>query len=245
MHRSHLYSIVVVVLGSSPVWAGDYTQPNRSTQGYRSSQAYRSSSDTPSPDYKPRKTVCWTDEKGVRACGDAVPARYAKFEQQLVNEQGTVVGTKAREKTRDEAAAEGQVGSLGLELIKREQQGVRYDEYLIQTFSSVDEIRAARDERLQTIDGYLAHTVKTNADGEKTLADLRARAAAEKKAGGPTDTKLELQIRNFEVSQAGNVKAADRLKQQRADTMEKYARDMERFEQLKAQKASLAGRAEN
>ncbi len=58
-----------------------------------------------------KRVQCWTDERGQRACGDAVPPQYVRRERQVFDDQGRVRQIKPREKTVEEVAAEQQLGA--------------------------------------------------------------------------------------------------------------------------------------
>lgn len=180
-----------------------------------------------------RKLQCWTDEKGQRACGDRVPPQYAKQERQVINSQGMVVGTKARQKTDAEIAEEQRKAEAAAAEKKRLEEQTAYDKYLLQTFSNVAELQGVRDTRVATLDGRLKLAEKSVADTEASLKGLRERAAADQKAGKPVDARLGKQIKEFEAALVDGHKAVDQLRKDREQIGAKFDKDIERYKKLR------------
>lgn len=88
----------------------------------------------------------WEDENGVTHYGDSVPAQYAKKESTVLNKQGMVVGRTEAQKSPEEQARE----ALEKEAMIRQKQ---HDSFLLTTYTSVKDIEALRDERLEQISG--------------------------------------------------------------------------------------------
>jgi hypothetical protein len=125
-----------------------------------------------------RQFQCWTDDKGVRACGDHVPPQYAKQERQVLDSQGRVVDTKSREKTAEEVQAEAAARKLAEDMAFRKRQQEEYDRFLLETYNSEADLAHARDDRLAAIDGRIKFVNENIAANEATLKQLRDRAAA-------------------------------------------------------------------
>lgn len=88
----------------------------------------------------------WVDENGITHYGDSVPAEYAKKESAVLNKQGMVVGRTEAQKSAEEQARD----ALEKEAMIRQKQ---HDSFLLTTYTSVKDIEALRDERLEQISG--------------------------------------------------------------------------------------------
>jgi hypothetical protein len=88
----------------------------------------------------------WVDENGVTHYGDSVPAQYAKKESSVLNKQGMVVGRTDAQKSPEEQAQ----ADREKEAMIRQKQ---HDSFLLSTYTSVKDIEALRDERLEQISG--------------------------------------------------------------------------------------------
>jgi Domain of unknown function (DUF4124) len=88
----------------------------------------------------------WTDEQGIVHYGDRIPPQYAQKERSVLNSQGVEVRKLDAQKTPEELAAD-----------QRVQQGIirqkQHDAFLMNTYTSVKDIEALRDVRLDQLHG--------------------------------------------------------------------------------------------
>lgn len=190
-----------------------------------------------------KKIQCWTDDKGHRSCGDSVPPQYAQKEVQIINERGLVIEKKAREKTAAEIAEDDRKAKEAINNEQNARKRAAYDRFLLDTYGSVKELEKTRDIRVQTLDSRIVLAEKAVADNQKTLEDLRGRAAKPPAAGANPKTadaaaksndKLKKQIETFEKTLADNTQAITTMKQEREQTVKKFAEDIQRWQELKA-----------
>lgn len=99
-------------------------------------------------DSKSDKSIAyrWVDEQGIVHYGDSVPPQYAEKERAILNSQGVVVGHLDAQKTPEQIAAETRVHN---EALKQKQ----HDSFLVTTYTSVKDIEALRDVRLDQLRG--------------------------------------------------------------------------------------------
>jgi hypothetical protein len=91
-------------------------------------------------------TYRWVDDQGVVHYGDSVPPQYAEKEQKLLNKQGVEVGHTEAQKTPEQLAIEAKQHD---EALKQQQ----HDNFLVTTYTSVKDIEALRDVRLDQLQG--------------------------------------------------------------------------------------------
>jgi chromosome segregation ATPase len=175
-----------------------------------------------------KSIVCWTDDKGQRACGDRVPPEYARKERQVLNERGMVVDTKPREKTPEEIADAERKAQQEREAKRAAEAQAAYDRFLRQTYTSVADIEQARDSRLAALDARLQLAEKALSDSEAALTDLRARSEEDAEDAD----KLARQIRTFEASRDSNGNAVASLRKEREELVASYRRDIARYREL-------------
>jgi len=170
----------------------------------------------------------WVDENGQVHYGDKVQPSEAKRGREAIK-NGVV--TKVIPRELSGAELEQAQARIAAEKAAEEarQQRIARDRYLVQSFSSVADLQAAREERLAALDAraVLAQTAVT--ENEKTLADLRARTVS--KAG---EAALKKQIQSFESSLIENIQSVRKLREERALTETRYTADIERFKALRA-----------
>jgi len=88
----------------------------------------------------------WVDEQGVVHYGDSIPPQYAEKEHQILNRQGVEVGHTEAQKTAEQIAADERAHE---EALKQQQ----HDNFLVTTYTSVKDIEALRDVRLDQLQG--------------------------------------------------------------------------------------------
>jgi hypothetical protein len=91
-------------------------------------------------------TYKWVDEQGIVHYGDSIPPQYAEKEHKLLNNQGVEVGHTDAQKTPEELATEARAHDV---LVKQQQ----HDSVLLATYTSVKDIEALRDVRLDQLQG--------------------------------------------------------------------------------------------
>lgn len=176
-----------------------------------------------------KKFQCWTDEKGQRACGDRVPPQYAQQERRVFDGSGRVVEIKPRPKTPEELAELERKAKADAEQRQRDEAQVAYDRFLLSTFNNPKELEKMRNDRLSTVEGRIRLAEKAVADNEKSLQQLRDRAAAAEKDGKKVPERTTKQIAQFEVSLRDNKAGIEQMRAERAQIDSKFASDLERL----------------
>lgn len=91
-------------------------------------------------------TYRWTDEQGIVHYGDSIPPQYAQKERTVLNGRGVEVRKLDAQKTPEQLAEE-----------EHSQQGIarekQHDAFLLNTYTSVKDIEALRDLRLDQLHG--------------------------------------------------------------------------------------------
>ncbi len=106
----------------------------------------------------------WVDEQGVVHYGDNIPPQYASQDRAILNAQGVEVGHLDAQKTPEEEAAATRARDA---LMKQKQ----HDAFLVSTYTSVKDIEALRDVRLDQLKGQ-------RAAAEQYLESLRLRLSS-------------------------------------------------------------------
>jgi hypothetical protein len=111
----------------------------------------------------------WTDEQGVVHYGDRIPPQYAQKERAVLNSQGVEVRRLDAQKTPEQAAAEA-----------RTQQGAlrqkQHDAFLTTNYTSVKDIEALRDVRLDQLRGQKSAAEQYVESLHSRLSALQTRA---------------------------------------------------------------------
>ena len=97
------------------------------------------------------RLLCWTNNEGVKECGDRIPPEYAQQEHQELNKKGMVIDKTEAVKSKEELAKEKEQAAATAEEERLAKEAARNDKILLQTFSNVDDIQMARDGKIATL----------------------------------------------------------------------------------------------
>jgi Domain of unknown function (DUF4124) len=114
-------------------------------------------------------TYRWVDEQGVVHYGDSIPPQYAEKEHALLNKQGVEIAHTAAQLTPEQVAAEAQAQA---EALKQQQ----HDNFLVTTYTSVKDIEALRDVRLDQLQGQRTAAEQYVENLHSRLVALQTRA---------------------------------------------------------------------
>lgn len=174
--------------------------------------------------------VCWFDDRGVKACGDHVPPEYAKKQREIYDQRGVVVRTLKAEETPEQRALEQRQALEAQHQLDEQQKREANEKYILETYTSVADLKAARDNRLANYDMRLELAEKAVHSGEASLKQLQDRAEADRSAGKDSDPELEAQIRTFSTAQADNINAMARISQEREAVADEFQHYIELFQ---------------
>lgn len=188
------------------------------------------------PSNKPpskKRLVCWTDEAGNRSCGDAVPARYAGTEKQVLDQTGRTVKIIPGALTPEQRAAQAVQLQQEAEAKRMGDQQAAYDRALTATYSTPQDLVALRNDRLATVDSTLEIREAAARRDSVTLAELRKRLPEAGSKAKP-DPAVVKSISQYETSLAENQTAIADLIRSREGICSSFTRDIQRFQELKS-----------
>jgi hypothetical protein len=172
----------------------------------------------------------WVDAHGVVHYGDSVPPRYARDAREILNSEGVQVGHVAAAMSPAQRAAVRAARA-------REEARKQHDYFLLNTYASVKDIEALRDERLSQLESQQSAAQQYVQSLQARLASLRSRAMQFKpystQPGAPPmpeELAQEL-VQTLREVQLQNQALAQRT-QQEAQVRSQFQADIERFEQL-------------
>lgn len=191
----HVVLVVSLLLGAGPLWAAG-------------SKLYR-----------------YTNDRGVVAVDDHVPAEFVKNGYEVLSRDGRVLETVPRQLTGEEGvrkrAAEAEAQRLQ-----------DWDKNLLLRYSTVDDIAAARDRALREIDSRIS-ILRSNLGAAKSQVEREQEKAADiERRGGKVPEAITDNLGKLKQEASGiEVSIAERL-QEKDNTRAQYERDIERFKTL-------------
>jgi len=176
---------------------------------------------------------CWTNNEGVRECGDKVPPEYAQKGHQELGKSGLVREETGRAKTDEELAEQRRLDKKQAEEDKLAAAQKKKDDILLETFSNVEDIERARDERVTALEAAIKLTM---ARSEKIQYDLdkRIQKAAAAERGGKTPSEALLKdIESLKRQLNNNNAFIEGKRAEQEKIKEAHAKDIAHFKELK------------
>jgi len=180
---------------------------------------------------------CWTNNEGVRECGNAVPPEYAQKGHTEKSESGQTTNVTKKAKSKEELDKErAELARQAAEEKEKAKQAAieaTQDQVLLNTYSSEDDLVMAKDGRLAAIDSRMKHTKHVVSDLETKLSNLQKKAAKRERSGKKVDQALLDQIgRTEQQITDSNKSLADRVVE-KVKINQEFEADMARWKRLK------------
>lgn len=177
---------------------------------------------------------CWTNNQGVRECGEKVPPEYAQKGYQELSKQGLVLDKQERAKTSEELEEEARQAALRAEEQRLQAERAREDQVLLATFSKVEDIELVRDERIAALESSIKLAQKRTETIQLDL-DKRIQSAADAERAGKTPSDALLKdIESLRRQIRTNNNYIEERQKEQEQTRNEYAENIERFKILKS-----------
>ncbi len=135
------------------------------------------------------ETYRWVDDQGVVHFGDNVPPQYSKHEREMLNEAGIALKRLPAEPTAAEIRAQEAAREAELARKREAQVQRKYDQSLLHTYLSVEDIESLRDDRLETLAARLRLTEHAIRNLRSRMIQLEDRATKYNYPYDPNSTK--------------------------------------------------------
>ena len=144
------------------------------------------------------KIVCWKNKDGVRECGNAVPPEYAQQSIERKSSMGLTVEKTERARTEEELARHREemerkrLEDAEAKRIAAERH--RRDTVLLQTFTTEEDLRLARDGKVAALDSRIKHSQRLVEKLEQNHTDMQGEAATLERGGKKVPDDLQQKI---------------------------------------------------
>ena len=98
---------------------------------------------------------CWTNSDGIKECGDKVPPEYTQQGYQELGKGGIVREEKGRVKTKEELQKEKFAADAKARKQKEIKSKKAQDKMLLETYTSIDEIKIAQKQKIEAIESTI------------------------------------------------------------------------------------------
>ena len=176
---------------------------------------------------------CWTNNEGVKECGDKVPPEYSQKGHQEISTQGVVVDEQERAKTEEELEEQRKLDAIKAEQERMVAEKEKQDQILLRTFSGVDEIELTRDGKIAAIESSIILANKRNEKLQGDMDELLGKAAEEESSGKTLSEHLLKDMESKERQINNNKKFIEEKRADQESLKQEYANNIERFKKLK------------
>jgi hypothetical protein len=181
---------------------------------------------------------CWTDDNGIRRCGDSVPPDQARHDRDVLNNQGIRIGREEGEITPEEQAEIDRKAQEEADRVAKIEEQRRYDQMLLDAYLTVDQIESLRDRRLELMDSRIRITEIILRNLYKKLDDLERSASrfapySDKEDAAPIPQNLSTDIDRTQSAIKIREEAMDEIRAGQDEVRQDFQRDIDRFRQLK------------
>jgi hypothetical protein len=175
-------------------------------------------------------TYRWVDDQGVVHYGDQIPPQYTSKDRAVLNSQGVEVGHLDAERTPEQQAEDARARADQM----RQRQ---HDAFLITTYTSVEDIEALRDVRLEQLHGQRSAAEQYLETLRGRLSNLQSSAfkfqpySAQANARRMPDDLAETLVRTVDELREQSAALASQT-QQESDLRSQFQADIERYREL-------------
>lgn len=183
------------------------------------------------------KIVCWKNKDGVRECGNAVPPEYAQQSVERKSSMGLTVEKTERAKTQEELARD-RAEAERQRKEEEERQRVaaeqaRKDQVLLQTFTTEEDLKLARDGKMAAIDSRINHSEQLVQHLEQSRTEMQGEAADLERGGKKVPDELRQKISDVQAQIDKTLLEIEQRKQERVQLQAQFESDLARYRELK------------
>ncbi len=183
------------------------------------------------------KIVCWTNNEGIRECGNAVPPEYAQTETRTLNRRGMVTEVQERAKTPSEIAAEQAREAEEKRRLEEEEKQreakLRYDRVLLSTYLTEEDIINSRNRKSNLFDASIEVTQVTINKLQEKLDEDQKQAEKLKKKGKEPTARLQQDITSLQQQIEEKKRFIKKKEQEKQELHQQYEAELTRFRELK------------
>jgi len=183
---------------------------------------------------------CWTNDDGIRECGNAIPPKYIKQKIEYHNtKSGKLQRIKSAAKTEAELAAEKNLKKEQEKNLREAKKQEAYDDVLLKTYLTVDDLLLSLQWKITTLDSRIKVSENSIQSQDSIFKNYTKKAANIERSGKPLPKGLKDQI----ASNRNKVKKLqDRIKtleNEKKEIHKKFSHDTDRFTTRKVKNLTM------
>ena len=183
------------------------------------------------------KIVCWKNRDGVRECGNAVPPEYAQQSIERKSKMGLTVEKTSRARTEEELIQE-RAERERLAREEKERQRIaaeahRRDQVLLQTFTTEEDLKLARDGKVAALDSRIKHSQQLVQKLEENHVDMQGEAASLERSGKRVPEDLQQKLTELRAQIDKTQREIGQREAEKIVVQEQFEADLARYRELK------------
>lgn len=182
----------------------------------------------------PARFYKWVDEQGRVHYSDTVPPAAAGQERQVKSASGQTVQTIEPPPTRQQLEAKQRAHDKATQAEHRRRAQEEYDRTLLLTFSSAQEIKTARDDRLRAVTAQIELIQQRLDKLQARLREQQRKAVHIERTGQGDPTPVYEEIKQLQQHIDDNGTFIERKLGEQQRIRQEFARDMARYRELMA-----------
>jgi len=185
-----------------------------------------------SPSLDARELYRYKDASGVSVINDRLPPEFAALGYEVLSETGVLLRVVSPKKTPEQLEALDAQESEVERAQRQAEQQRKADELLLIRYSSIDDIKAARERSLQALQ-IRANILRSNLRSmAQQMGNYQAEAAAIERLGQPLDQERIDAIQNLRARIETSQLALSDREQEMKEVTQAYQADIDRFQHL-------------
>lgn len=185
----------------------------------------------------PARFYKWVDAQGQVHYSDTIPPAAAGQEHEVKSANGQTIQTIAPPPTRQQLEARQQARDTALQAERRRHEQEEYDRTLLLTFSSLQEIKTARDDRLQALTAQIELIRQRLGELRPRLQELQRKAAYFERTGQGDPKPIYAEIAQLQRHIDDNGTFIERKLKEQQRIRQEFAHDIARYRELMAARA--------
>jgi len=184
------------------------------------------------------KTFRWVDENGQVHYSDSIPPQEADRAYSVIIKEGITVNSVEQAKTKEQLEEDKRLQAQQAEQERLARERANYDRILLDTYTKVGDLEETRDRYIATIERLIDVSEHKLASLNQELEKLNKTAANLERSGKalPADMHQDIVNLQTQIDRENNFILGQRAQQK--DLREKFAADIQRFQELKAMQQS-------
>ncbi|MCU7938605.1 MAG: hypothetical protein KZQ64_04450 [gamma proteobacterium symbiont of Bathyaustriella thionipta] len=137
---------------------------------------------------------CWKNSEGLTECGNRIPREYYNQRIRYIDDKGVTRKVKEKEKTKEELDAQNELDKLLALENKAKRQAKDYDDVLLKTYLTIDDLLASLNSKLEIIKSRSAILDSTIELKKREFGNLVRKAADMERSGNKISDQLAAQL---------------------------------------------------